>query len=118
MKGHLELYHAWMREPGVLDYQEGRLIFPSERSSTEDESLWQIVDADPSFVESPAQVCPLGESTVRGSTNWSVGVHTEASGGDDDDDDNDDDEWEEIQQEHFNGASQVWNLHAVQIHFL
>ncbi|XP_026287672.1 E3 ubiquitin-protein ligase Nedd-4 isoform X1 [Frankliniella occidentalis] len=58
VKGHLELYHAWMREPGATSSQEegsGRLRRLSERSSTENDSTWEMVEADQAQLERPAQ---------------------------------------------------------------
>lgn len=58
VKGNLELYHAWMREADATTSQEegsGRLRRLSERSSAENDSTWEMVDADQSLVETPAQ---------------------------------------------------------------
>lgn len=107
MKGHLELYHAWMRESGATNSPEdssGRLRRLSERSSTEDDAPWVMVDAD-SVVEGPVQVRPLhdvfpckgGVATSSFSDIQSALVEAI------------DDDWEEIEPEQTSGSSEVCN---------
>ncbi|XP_034249762.1 E3 ubiquitin-protein ligase Nedd-4 isoform X2 [Thrips palmi] len=95
VRGHLELYHAWMREPGLATSPEegtGRLRRLSERSSTDNENTWEMVEADQSYVETAAQVRPLDETEPNSELSETVGPLPEQSDG----------EWEEVEPEHLN----------------
>ena len=89
----------------------------SERSSTEDDSMWEMVDADQSPEEPPLQlqVRPItqvstsegGKSSAQQPVDAGRGTGVRDTYGYDDD--IEDDEWEEIHPDQFSGPSQVWN---------
>lgn len=91
-----------MREPGVATTPEegsGRLRRLSERSSTDNENTWEMVEADQSYVETAAQVRPLNETTLSSEIQRrsTVDLQTEQSDG----------EWVEIDSEHINVSLMV-----------
>lgn len=98
---------------GTQEEGTGQLGRLSERSSAEDESMWEMVDADQSPEEEPPlelEVRPISEISTsdRGERAFqqTVGGGTDTGEGESY---NDNDEWEEIHPDQFSGAAQVWN---------